>query len=313
MHRTARRRRRHRGGGAGAGRYWPEFAVAGKARVTVGELLAHQAGLPAVDGVFADVESWADGRVAQALAQQAPAWTPGLRHGYHAITFGVLTDALVRCVDGRSLGVFFDEEIRTPLDAEFWIGLPEALEPRVVDLVAPAEPPPPPPWRMAEALADPRSVPARVWACSPWAADILAFNDPAIHRLELPAINGIGSARGLARMFGACVAEVDGRRIVSADTLSAFTTSRAHGRDEFAMTESHFGLGFHLPCAATPMAGLGSFGHDGRGGALAFGHAEHELGFGFITDHAPRVGGADPATQPLIAETMACLSRCAQR
>jgi len=107
--------------------YWPEFAQQGKERITVRQLLAHQAGLFAIDepvdrSVVADLD-----RMAVALARQKPAWEPGTRQAYHALTLGFYEGELLRRVDPhhRSLGQFFQDEIASPLRLDVYIRLPE--------------------------------------------------------------------------------------------------------------------------------------------------------------------------------------------
>ena len=109
--------------------YWPEFAQQGKEKITVRQLLAHQAGLFAFDepvdrSVVADLD-----RLAVVLARQKPAWEPGTRQAYHAITLGFYEGELLRRVDPRhrSLGQFFQDEIATPLGEDVYIRLPEAI------------------------------------------------------------------------------------------------------------------------------------------------------------------------------------------
>src|SRR5512143_1417283 len=110
-------------------RYWPEFAQNGKERITIRQLLAHQAGLFAFDepmdrAVFADLD-----RLAVVLARQKPAWEPGTRQAYHAISLGFYEGELLRRVDPRhrSLGQFFQDEIASPLGLDFYIRLPESI------------------------------------------------------------------------------------------------------------------------------------------------------------------------------------------
>src|SRR5688572_4861177 len=110
-------------------RYWPEFAQGGKERVTVRQLLAHQAGLYALDepvdrALVADPD-----RLAAVLARQKPAWQPGTRQGYHAVTLGFYEGELLRRVDPqhRTLGQFFEDEIARPLGLDVYIRLPEDI------------------------------------------------------------------------------------------------------------------------------------------------------------------------------------------
>ena len=120
--------------------YWPEFAQNGKERITVRQLLAHQAGLFAFDEkVDRDVVADLD-RLAEIMARQRPVWEPGERQAYHAISLGFYESELIRRVDPRhrSLGRFFDEEIATPLGLDFYIGVPESIPD---ERLAPLEPP----------------------------------------------------------------------------------------------------------------------------------------------------------------------------
>ena len=109
--------------------YWPEFAQQGKERITVRQLLAHQAGLFAIDepvdrSVVADLD-----RLAVVLARQKPAWEPGTRQAYHALSLGFYEGELLRRIDPqhRSLGQFFQDEIASPLGLDVYIRLPETI------------------------------------------------------------------------------------------------------------------------------------------------------------------------------------------
>src|SRR6478609_6196713 len=109
--------------------YWPEFAQQGKERITVRQLLAHQAGLFALDEpVDRAVVSNPD-RLAFVLARQRPAWAPGTRQAYHAITLGYYESELLRRIDKqhRTVGRFFQDEIATPLGLDVYIRLPESV------------------------------------------------------------------------------------------------------------------------------------------------------------------------------------------
>ena len=104
-------------------RYWPEFAQNGKEGVLVRHVMSHSAGLSGFDSRVAieDLYNWDD--ICGRLARQAPWWEPGTASGYHAITQGYLQGEILRRVDGRSLGTFFREEVATPLNVDFHIGL----------------------------------------------------------------------------------------------------------------------------------------------------------------------------------------------
>ena len=118
---------------------WPEFAARGKGEITVAQVMSHQAGLPYVEGEFTLEETLSWSTMVDALAAQAPIWTPGTKHGYHMRTYGWLVGEIIRRADPqhRSIGAFWREEIADALGVDFWIGLPESLEPRVARLVPP--------------------------------------------------------------------------------------------------------------------------------------------------------------------------------
>jgi len=122
--------------------YWPEFAAKGKDRVTVRQLLSHQAGLPETDVPLTPEQFLDDHAAAEALAEQRPLWHPGSGHGYHGLTIGPLMSELCFRITGKTIQAYYESEIRQPAGADAYLGLPEALEPRVLELL-PQRPPTP--------------------------------------------------------------------------------------------------------------------------------------------------------------------------
>jgi CubicO group peptidase (beta-lactamase class C family) len=287
-------------------RYWPEFAAAGKADIPVRWLLTHQAGLPVLDKPvpLADALAWQP--VVDALAAQAPVWAPGTAHGYHAHTYGWLVGEVIRRVTGRTVGQFVAEQIARPLDLDFFIGLPDSERPRVGTLVfAPlpdlsrlAREDVPEPFRgVFDAATDPDSLVNR-----PVTDAALDYNAPEVQRAELPASNGIGTARSLARMYAALIGEVDGVRLLRPDTLAAATREQASGVDRVSMTPSRYATGYQLPTPGSflPSGPPTSFGHPGRSGALAYADPESGLAFAYTTNYVV-VGSSDPRAANLVA------------
>ena len=287
-------------------RYWPEFAAEGKGDMPVRWLFSHRAGLPAIDRPLTvdDVLGW-DGVVA-ALAAQRPLWAPNTGHGYHVGTYGWLAGEVIRRVSGQTVGQVIAERIARPLGLELWIGLPEAEE----SLVAPLIPaPPPPPGRepdvFAARLLDPKSLLHKAFANPPLPASI--YNEREFHAAEIPAANGITNARSLARLYAACIGEVDGVRLMQPDTLARATALQSAGEDLVLGYETRYATGFQLPFPFRPMAGEGSFGHYGMGGSVGFAQPERGLAFAYVMNQMLPSGGVDPRTKSLVEALVACL------
>jgi CubicO group peptidase (beta-lactamase class C family) len=227
-------------------RHWPEFAQAGKERVTVRQLLSHQAGLvalrePQPPALLLD---W-DG-VCAALAAEAPWWEPGTGHAEHALFYGHLCGELVRRVDGRSLGTFWREEVAGPwaLDVHFGLG-PDELA-RTLDLRGGFEPPRSELYR--QAIDNP-----------PGPRDLEIVNGEAWRRAEIPAVNGHATAAGLARFFTGLVAggELDGVRLVAPGTVAAMGAGELTAHDALLEEEVTWGLGVWVDHDGFGMGGLG--------------------------------------------------------
>jgi CubicO group peptidase (beta-lactamase class C family) len=280
--------------------YWPEF---GARDVRVRWLLTHQAGLPAVHRAFTveEIAGW-DVPVA-ALAAETPAWPPGTRHGYHAITFGWLVGEVVRRITGRSAGTVFAEEVAGPLGLDLHIGLPESEHGRVAPLI-PA-PPAAEPDALTLRLLDPGSL--THWAFIMPSGLFGLLNDPDLWVAELPAGNGMGTAHALARMYAAVIGEVDGVRLLDPDTVAAAAAEQVRGADDILGFESAFGLGFQRPSPFRPMAGGACFGHYGLGGSVGFADPERGFTFGYTANRMAPGTPADERTVPLIGAVVASL------
>ncbi len=304
--------------------YWPEFAAAGKGSIPVRWLLTHQAGLPVFDPAAqvtaADLLDWE--KITGLLAAQEPLWEPGTRTGYHAVTFGYLVGEVIRRVSGQTVGQFLATQVTGLLGAEFWIGLPAGQEHRVLPNALPPGPRPAVPdlpRLYAERGIDPGSPLARAMLAPPRGdagPGDPVWNTRGFHAAEIPAVNGIGTARGLARLFAACTGELDGVRLLSTATVAA---ARAPQTDatatvpEFAVLTAappRFGLGFQLPGPpVVAMLGPGCFGCTGAGGRLAFAYPERGVAFAFTCDTMLWNGldGPDPRWTPLLTEVSRAL------
>ena len=279
--------------------YWPEFAQNGKARITVRQLLAHQAGLFALDQpldktVVADVD-----HLAEILARQKPAWEPGTRQAYHAVTLGFYEGELLRRIDPqhRTLGQFFQDEIATPLGLDFYIRLPESIpDSRLAPLVDPslAEMVWGFPFKMAFSVWNPRSNIRRALRGSE-----LAHDDKHIYprNLEIPAGGGVGTARAIAHAYSvfATRGKELGLRRETWQELTAPAVPPAYGFfDECIRGEAEFSLGFMKPNAGFPFGSASSFGHPGAGGSLGFADPAAGIGYAYVPNRKGTTMGGDP-------------------
>ncbi|MEU6124685.1 serine hydrolase domain-containing protein [Streptomyces sp. NPDC047123] len=289
---------------APVGHHWPEFKARGKEGVLVRHVLAHRAGLPALDRPLTPAEALDPDLAAAVVAAQAPFWEPGTDHGYHAQTYSWLTGELVRRVTGRPVGEWIAREIAGPLGLDLWVGLPPEQAPRV-GLLGRIEPPAAPgglrmrPRRnVAEAYADPASLTRRAFGAIDPRPD---ENDPAYRAAALPASNGIATADGLARFYAALIGDVDGgARLFTPATAALAATETSAGPDRVLVVGTRFGLGYMLHGGASPLLGDGSFGHPGRGGALGFADPDTGVAFGYVTNGMNKGVTADPRAQALV-------------
>jgi CubicO group peptidase (beta-lactamase class C family) len=273
--------------------YWPEFAQNGKERVTVRQLLAHQAGLFAFDepvdrSVVADLD-----RLAVVLARQKPAWEPGTRQAYHALTLGFYEGELLRRVDPlhRSLGQFFQEEMALRLDEEVYIRLPEAILNSRLAILAP------PTFfevlrgfglRFMLQAMNPRSNIYRALSTNPGSRVYQDEQRIYARNLEVPSGGGVATARGIAHAYSVFVTggRELGLRKETLDLLAAPAIPPAHGFYDECMKTSgvQFSLGFMKPSPLWPFGSNDrSFGSAGAGGCLGFADPEVGIGYAYVT------------------------------
>jgi CubicO group peptidase (beta-lactamase class C family) len=263
--------------------FWPSFARAEKAPITVGQLLSHQAGLAALD-LHAAVTDHAS--VIEAIEAQHPLWVPGRSHAYHPRTFGVLLDELVRrLTSAPSLARYWQENFATPFGIDFWFGLPELHDARVARLYPAHLPSPAPQDPFSHALSQADSLSARAFRSPSGLHAIADLNLPATRRLEIPSFGGIASAQALAIFYGilACGGSFEGSQMLSPRALSWLSQTLASGPDLVLHTLTAFSAGMMRPTkASSPLFTHPScFGHPGAGGSHAFADPSRRLGFAY--------------------------------
>jgi CubicO group peptidase (beta-lactamase class C family) len=283
--------------------YWPDFASHGKENITVRQLLAHQAGLFAFDepvdrSVVADLDT-----LAQVMVRHQPAWEPGTRQAYHALTLGFYEGELMRRVDPRhgTLGQFFHAEIAARLGEDVYLRLPEEIpNSRLAVLASPG--------RVAMLLGfplrltldglNPRSNIYRALVVNPGASVYLDDQRVYARNLEVPSGNAVGTARGIAHAYSAFAAGGGelGLRQETLNLLAAPAIPPRHGFYDECMKARgvEFSLGFMKSCAAFPFGSASSYGSPGAGGAMGFADPEAGVGYAYVTSQMGTSLTGDP-------------------
>lgn len=270
-------------------RYWPEFAQAGKEKISVRQLLGHLAGLPFPDA--APLGSlYEPGVVAAALAAQKPEWEPGTQPCYHSFTFPPLCAELVRRATGRSAHDYERDEIAAPLGAEYWLGLEDAQHARCAEYIeTPGTP------SLEGMKRDTASPLYRAWRPLPREED---YNSPQWRRYA-----GHGNARGMARIYAAlaCGGTLDGYEVLDRAVLAQATEHGWDGMDFMTKRPFSMGLGF---MRAGPAFFIGqrprNFGHPGMGGAIAFADPDRQMSFSYSPNRMSPVANTGPWATALI-------------
>ena len=265
--------------------FWPEFAQAGKEKITLAQLLSHQAGLCALDRRV-DVLDY--DAVIRALEAQKPLWPPGTAHGYHARTFGFLLDELVRRIAGKSLSEYWQENFARPLNLDFWIGLPKDENSRVATMYAPKSGRPPEPKQFYADLVTAGTI-ARKTFSSPYGLKTVGgMNTPSIRAQPIVSFGGIGTASVLAKFYSMLAngGKADGQTFFSGETLELMSVTLTDGIDRVFQIPTAFSAGFMKDSqnAARRMFGPSrtSFGHPGAGGSHAFCDPENRIAFAYV-------------------------------
>jgi CubicO group peptidase (beta-lactamase class C family) len=271
--------------------FWPEFAQAGKERITLSQLLSHQAGLCALD---ARVDILDYGAVIRALEVQKPLWPPGTAHGYHARTFGFLLDELVRRIAGKTLSQYWHEAFARPLNLDLWIGLPEEENPRVATVYAAKSGRPPEPKNGQSGsdfyldLVTPGTLARKTFSSPYGLQSVSGMNTPAIRAQPIVSFGGVGSAPALAKFYSMLAngGKLDGQTFFSEETIAWMTAVLADGMDRVFQIPTAFSVGFMKDPRNTSRRMFGTspnaFGHPGAGGSHAFADPENRISFAYV-------------------------------
>jgi CubicO group peptidase (beta-lactamase class C family) len=292
--------------------YWPEFAQNGKEGILVRWCLDHRAGIPVLTtdtmypGGFFDYPAYI-----KALEVQEPLWQPGTRAAYHVHNQGFLLGEILRRVTGMTVGPFLRENVTGPLGAEYYIGGMSAEEQSHVaevlpntgarlfaakDQAVPPKPTTPEGWQDGAVL---RSFAFLQNPSEPWHT---TMNSPIWRTCEIASGSGHGNPRGVARIYGATVGQVDGVSLLSRDRLEAMITEQHNHTELLQERPYHQALGVLLntPVAVYMGPNPRSFGHHGLGGSIGFGDPDAKLGFSYCCNQMHAVGDNGPRARRLI-------------
>ncbi|HEX3365052.1 serine hydrolase domain-containing protein [Phenylobacterium sp.] len=278
---------------------WPEFGQAGKAAITVEQVMSHQEGLSGFPDQM-DPALWFDwDAICAKLAAMAPLWPPGTASGYHPITFGYLAGEIFRRVDGRTMDVALRQDLAEPFGLDLWIGIPDSEFGRVAELQRP------------NALPDfgHQNEATKAAFLTPWAQPGGQGPD-ALRRLALPSATGQATALALARLMGALANDgwLDGETILSPALIAEAARQRIRGQDLVLPFEMSWGAGFMRNEAVHPWGpGDQTFGHSGWGGSCAFADPERKLAGAYVMNKQSTDLLGDRRPRRLIEATYAAL------
>ncbi|MEV6280808.1 serine hydrolase domain-containing protein [Nocardia sp. NPDC051832] len=271
--------------------YWPEFAAAGKEHITVRDLLTHRAGLHRLRGLLAGpAEGFLDdAAVTAALAASPPDPRHRVTSGYHGITYGHLVAELIRRVSGSKFTELLRTEIAEPLGAEeLWFRVPDHQRHRIAPnfprlTIAGMN------WERSSTLLGRTKFAAAADTTPAGFADLVA--DPRLHDSVMPGVNGVFSARSLARLYGALAnnGTLDGYQLLRPETIATITERQIFTPDYVLAFRIPWALGYHgVPMKPSKADPVSAFGHFGLGGSGAFADPATGMSLGFVTN---RLGG----------------------
>ena len=278
---------------------WPEFAQAGKAGLTVEQVLSHQAGLSGFPEPMEPALWFDSDAICAKLAAMTPLWPPATASGYHPVTFGYLAGEVFRRVDGRTLGRALHEDLARPLGLDLWIGLPDREFDRCADV------------RRPPAMPDlgPLTDIKRAAFLTPWSSPG-GRSQADWRRMEIPSANGHATAKALAQIMAtfACDGVAAGRQVLSSAAARDAGRQRIVGADLVLPYTISWGAGFMRN------QGLGvygpepeAFGQSGWGGSCAFADPRRGMSGAYVMNRQSAALIGDARSRRLIEAAYASL------
>ena len=285
--------------------YWPEFGVKGKSKITVRQLLSHQAGLPETRLGVTNKQWLTDHDAANLLAAERPLWAPGKAFGYHGLSIGTFMSELAFKVTGKTIQENFEENVRKPSGAQAFLGLPESEHHRIAPLLPGKGPTP----ELLKKFGPPENFVAGPYnshvfrGLAPTDGPEAQYSIPSPFGLKFghPAAGGVASAEGLATVFQWAVGYGTNSSGLRPDTFEDFSQLQVNGFDLVLDSPNmSFGTIFMKPCGAKPFGSISAFGHDGAAGAMVLADPEGEIVLGYTVRRFTYPGGMDPRIRPIL-------------
>ena len=295
---------------------WPELSGERVSGLTLRDVLAHRAGLPAVRRHLEADAMYDWDAMCRALAETEPWWEPGTTHGYHVNTFGFLAGEPVCRRTGMTFGAALHEMVAGPFDLDLHVGLAEADLARTADVDTEppspadgAEPDPADVERAEAQLPDPDDAHAvmllHTYFNPPGLSGVGVMNTIPWRQAAIPSTNGHATARGIAGFYEALLPGARDR-LLSTTLLDEATSTHSEGDDLVLGRPTRFGLGFALHQDARPIGvSPASFGHYGYGGSLGFADPDADVAFAYLINR-PGDRWQNPRTIRLVQAVAAC-------
>jgi CubicO group peptidase (beta-lactamase class C family) len=268
--------------------YWPEFAAAGKEKITVRELMSHRAGLHKVQGIAPDGLGLLDyDMVVAKLAASAPDPKRLSGPGYHAVTYGWLVAELASRAAGKPFTELLRTEVAEPLGVkELWFYVPPEERHRIAGTFPKLLP-----LRLSWPFVSARLTALPMTkgfaeAMMPEKFDMLV-RLPEVHNAVMPGWNGVFDARSLARLYAPLAGDgtIDGVPFLKPETIAEASAIQTRRRDYVLGLRPNWRLGYHQAFVADRVRTPHAFGHYGLGGSGAYADPDCELSVAFVSNH----------------------------
>ena len=279
--------------------YWPEFGQAGKEKITVRQLLSHQASLLSIDTATPGDALDFDGFAAK-LAAAPTNWEPGATPSYHSMTYGILIGTLVSRIDGRPIAQFIREEITQPLAADYILGCTDEDVKRVAPTIFN-----PDNELMSGGLIN--EVTMKAFAVLP--EDPMFFASPLHWKSVNPASSGVTNGNGIARIFAPLAngGAFNGKKLFSPKTIAAMSEEQWHEKDSLFGNDFRVAMGFLLNIDFNYYGREGNFGSAGAGGFVGFADPENHISFGYTPVRMTSGAGVGNEPRRLVDALYGCL------